>query len=283
MFYILLTNNRILLVSLQIGARRFHRGYVWAYIFHRGTGDFLRMSLFLLHNSDNLYVLKLPFEQTVVAQVRMTLNLQAISSIDKFRKLTVYGYIRTQEKENNLEIPKSIILVMILFYGDDTDEWDPESMCKYVKVLDDKTITREIEGFYGSSYGKVIIESGVFKWRLKINECKKYGFLLGIRRVDDEETKLPIDTWFTKGGYQCGYGFYSRAAILTDKDGYALGKKYGVAPPNGSIIEMVLDLNNLTLSYIINGKDYRKAFDIEKGRYRLGLTMRKVPDSVTLL
>lgn len=63
----------------------------------------------------------------------------------------------------------------------------------------------------------------------------------------------------------------------------ALGKEYGVNPKNGSIIEMILDLDNLTLSYIIDGKDYGKAFDIEKGKYRLGLYMRVEGDSLTLM
>ena len=213
--------------------------------------------------------------------VIMELKLQSLSNIDKSRQITVYGYIHEYEKVNDVNIPKGIILVLILFYGNDKDEWDPKHISEYM-TLSDKTITQK-KYDYASSYGKRIIDSGVFKWRLKVNECNNYGFLLGIRRVEDKETYPPTDTWFTEGGFQNGYGFYSHEPILTSSDGFALGEKYGIKPSNGSIIEMILDLDDLTLSYIIDGKDYGKAFDVAKGKYRLGVCMREVPDSLTLL
>ena len=70
---------------------------------------------------------------------------------------------------------------------------------------------------------------------------------------------------------------------MTDHKGFSCRIKYGERPNNGSIIEMILNLDNLTLSYVINGTDYGKAFDIQRGKYRLGLCMSPVGDSLTLL
>ena len=87
---------------------------------------------------------------------------------------------------------------------------------------------------------------------------------------------------FTKGGYDKGYGF-ANGARLTNRRGYADGSDYGEKPKKGSIIDMILHLDNLTLSYVINGTNYGKAFSIQQGKYRLGLSMRGVGDSLTLL
>ena len=90
-----------------------------------------------------------------------------------------------------------------------------------------------------------------------------------------------MNTWFTQGGFDADMDFL-KTACLTDEYGYGLGSKYGINPPNGSIIEMILDLNNLTLSFIIDDKDYGKAFDVENGKYRAAIFFKK-GDAITLL
>ena len=205
-----------------------------------------------------------------------------LKNIDIERKMTVSGYIHELESKYDEQIPQAIIVVCILFYGDDTDSWDPKYISKYME-LSDRTLTQVKDGM-GSSFGERIIDSGIFKWRLKINECKTYGFMLGIVRIQNDNIPPKTDKWFTKvSRYQSGYAFHSNLRTLTVPNGSALGPKYGIDPPNGSIIEMRLDLENLKLSYIIDGKDYGKAFDVEQGKYKLGLYMRKPRDSLTLL
>ena len=211
----------------------------------------------------------------------MALSLKKVSNIDKDRQCTIYGYIRQYEQSRQINIPEGIILVLILFYGNEKDDWDPNYISKYMK-LSDRTVT-QISHAFGSSYGKRIMDSGIFKWRLKINQCENNGFIFGIRRVGDPNNPPPTHTWFTNGGWDSGYAFRSRYSRLTDDDGYALGKPYGASPENGSIIEMTLDLDELTLSYIIDGKDYGKAFDIKRGKYRMGFYMDQKDDSVSLL
>ena len=51
-------------------------------------------------------------------------------------------------------------------------------------------------------------------------------------------------------------------------------QSYGVDCQNGDILEMILNLNQYTLRYKINGKDYGVAFeDIEKTKYRAAIFM----------
>ena len=63
------------------------------------------------------------------------------------------------------------------------------------------------------------------------------------------------------------HGFSALNAVLTDDRGYALSKKYGVVFDDEAIIEMITDLDNLTLGYIINEIDYGKAFAIVQSEY----------------
>ena len=122
----------------------------------------------------------------------MAFNPQNIPKVDHDRQCSVYGYIHQYEKSNQLIIPKGIILVLILFYGNDTDEWDPKYIGVYMK-LSGKTLTQESDGRV-SSYGTRIIESGIFKWRLKVNECVSSvttGFMLGCRRVKSRDDAPP--------------------------------------------------------------------------------------------
>ena len=46
---------------------------------------------------------------------------------------------------------------------------------------------------------------------------------------------------------------------------------------------MILDLDELTLSYNIDGKDYGKAFDVEKSKYRAAVYLYNKGATVTLL
>ena len=62
------------------------------------------------------------------------------------------------------------------------------------------------------------------------------------------------------------------------------GSKYGVRCKNGDIIEMILNLNTLCLSYKINEKNYGTAFkNIENTSYRAAITFFVNGEKVTLI
>ena len=169
-----------------------------------------------------------------------------------------------------------------------------------------------------SSYCKRIVKSGIFSWRFKIEDCTNFRpttggkFMIGIwsgvppklPQDEDEDTtssdeddgefieettsgtrideEPPTESYFTE--YGKGYGFDPVGAILTNREGHTDDTlKYGVKCKNGTIIEMILNLNELTLSYKIDGKSYGKAFDVEKHGYRAAVYMMEINDSITLL
>ena len=142
----------------------------------------------------------------------------------------------------------------------------------------------------GSSHCTKIIESGIFKWKFKIDECNNGAFILGIWKCKNKAITPPLATWFTRdvnssvgNHFDAGYGFYSKNSCLTDEAGQACGKEYAITPPNGAIIEMILDLNQLTLSYVIDDTDFGKAFDVEKIKYRAAVFFYRKGDAITLL
>ena len=71
------------------------------------------------------------------------------------------GSIHQYERVNEIKIPQGIVLVFILFYGNDSDEWDPKCISPSMK-LTDRTVT-QTSNTGGSSYCKRTIESDIFR------------------------------------------------------------------------------------------------------------------------
>ena len=193
------------------------------------------------------------------------------------------GYIHEHESLNQQNIPNGIIFICILFYGNGIDKWDEKYISKTI-TLKENTVTLSTRP-PSSAYGKRIIESGTFSWKFRIApNTLEWQIMIGIWKVKDEEPE--IDTFFTKEGNK-GYAFDPIAAALTNDHGY-LGNysEYAERIENheiACIVEMILDLDNLTLSYIVNDKDYGKAFDVEKCGYRAAVYMVNKGNSISLI
>ena len=219
----------------------------------------------------------------------MAWNLKKLDNIDVERQMVVSGYIHEYESMNKQNIPKEIILICILFYGYGVDEWDVDQISIGMQ-LSDRKLTKVKRGvlYASSSYCKRIIECGTFLWRFKIDDCSNGvgwddggKFMIGIWKVNGDE-EPQTDTYFTRDGD--GYGFDPVGGVISNDAGYtSADQKYGVKCKNGTIVEMLLDMNELTLSYKINDKDYGKAFDVEKCKYRAAVYMLTENDAITLL
>ena len=218
----------------------------------------------------------------------MALNLSELSSIEVERQLLVSGYIHEHERMSKQNIPKGIILICILFYGNDVDEWDENQISEAMK-LSERTITKNTTMWELAvcSYCKRIVDYGKLCWRFKIEQCAaddmfKFpgDLMIGIWKVNDQEP--PKTVRFTR--YGDGYGFDPILAKLTNNKGHIdMDHEYGEECTNGTIIEMILDMNELTLSYKIDNKDYGKAFDVGKCKYRAAVYMLLENNSITLL
>ena len=209
----------------------------------------------------------------------MELNLKHIANIEQERLLTVFGYVREYEGKSRHEIVESVILVCALFYGNDIDEWDPKYLMKCIELKGMTITARKFRQC--SSFCKHIIESGRFKWKFQLTKMSFTEILIGIYKIKPE-LELQTDSFFTKGGGK-GYAFGVTTSKLTNRTGYTWGGKYGKKCKTGSIVEMILDLNELTLRFIIDGIDYGKAFDIEKCKYRAAVYLVGQGDAVTII
>ena len=132
-----------------------------------------------------------------------------------------------------------------------------------------------------------IVDHGVHRWSFKTNLrfCHWWAATIGIWKCSNGPSP-PKNDIFTLGEEQ-GYGFnLSEGTLVNPSTGKAPSTDpiyYGQRCVGVKVIEMVLDLDQLELKYIINGKDYGKAFSVEKGSYRAAVNLSQIMDSVELL
>ena len=227
-------------------------------------------------------------------------SLKDPEKFDNDTKLTVFGYVRSIQSLLSTKmyhiIPKGIITICLVYYGG-YDEWDKTTM-KHNYLLKNRTITRQEEGLE-SCYGQKILESGEFSWKFRIehqykdpeeNGGEEGGYIcIGIWPLpnDDNNSVPPTDRFFGKLNNvdkSDGYGYSCTDATIVDWDGYTGEKKYGVITKTGDEIEMILNLDKLTLKYIVNGKDQGIAYHkIKKAKYRAAVYMWFADDSITML
>ena len=214
------------------------------------------------------------------------MNLNGLKRFGQKQKDTVFGYIRRIEKElfssDFGAIPNGIVLICILFYGHIPDEFDPKHIGPGL-ILHEQTISSRGYGG-GSAFLKRTLESGHHEWRFRIDKRKIdiQSIVFGIWRIQKDEDP-PIHTWFTNGGNK-GYCFNAVYSQIGDiKSGFTIGTKYGVRCNEGDVIEMILDFDDLSLSFRINGTDYGKAFDIKQNKYRAAVFLKQMGDTVRLL
>ena len=211
----------------------------------------------------------------------MALNLNDLSKIREEKKCTVYGYVREQYEQ---DVPNGIILICILFYGSVWDEWDKDTISKYIK-LDEETriITQTGNSNTCSTFLKEVVDSGIHKWKFKIIKCGNHAWAtmdIGIWNIENNDGNPPINGIFFEmcGKDHCsGYAFStSNARKKADNSQY---RDYGEKCKDGVIVDMTVDFDALSLSFMVNDKEYGKAFDIEPGKYRAACYLYFTDDS----
>lgn len=191
----------------------------------------------------------------------------------------VHGYIHRYQNLFFEDIPLDLIHICLLFYGFGSDEWDLEYICGM--TLEGTTITKDF-GKRSCSYLKRIAEYGQHQWRFKLENITGQIWI-GILRVEhyksDDYTSMN-DCFHTKGR---GYAFTPLDGNISDPETGNYSDKYGKKCNDNDIVEMHLDLEELTLGYKIDGIDYGKSHDIQKGNYRAAIYMSRANCSITLI
>ena len=219
----------------------------------------------------------------------MSLSVQQFKSIGKKCKYAVYGYIRNVQSifpSNNpyYNIPNEISFICICYYSP-TDEWDPLLIGPDVKIDGNSVIHLSIG--YQSAYLSNIVSTGINIWKFSLNKVSDNWNIIGVTKT---KYKQYVDNTFVMNKND-GYGYLIRymdglcAHLTNPGDPGNAGKKYGSKKlESGDIIEVILDLNKLCLSYKVNDIDLGVAFkNIEKTTYRAAVTFYNKNEKISFI
>lgn len=189
----------------------------------------------------------------------------------------VFGYIR-RDYEN---IPPLVQYTCLAFYRS-SDQWDRGCIgVDYTLSEDNMTITHaEKLHSYSSAFCQQVVDKGKYEWRFLIKEraepSKHWSILIGIWKtmINGRKQAPQINSYFTAygtGDNGGAYAYVTDNACIVNKTGGGYGSKYGIMCKTGDIVQMFLDLDELTLSYSVNGIDQGVAYKIQPGSYRAAL------------
>eukprot|EP01084_Bolivina_argentea_P109257 195268_1 len=192
----------------------------------------------------------------------------------------VYGYLRECEDlfsayDSNpyYNIPDLVKHLCLSFYHI-KESWDKNYHGKTFKIIDEN-ICIKTGNKWESVYLTNIVSEGTHHWRFKILELNQSALNskpeIGIFKMKDDR-KLKVDTYFLSG-IDRGYSFSTAVSKLSDPETGGRDKKYGSTASINDFIDMYLDLNELVLSWGINGKYFGKAFDVEKCQYKAAVAL----------
>ena len=213
-----------------------------------------------------------------------SVNLEDVKFIDKKAKDIVNGYINETQNsfptDNIYYTIPTLVIHWILLYFHALECFDPDNHCKNVTLSDDNTVLTKEKQCRSLSYLSMEVSKGIHVWTFKIlNNYYNYSIEFGIWK-----TKFPVNTLSLL--YDCNkgaqYGWRSTSRYLTQGDTDRKDIKYtDRICKTGDIIDMILNLNEYTLSYKCNGDDYGIAFkDIELTTYRAVVGFFHQKDSI---
>ena len=212
-----------------------------------------------------------------------SLDLSKVKSIHLRIQQIVFGYFReckhtVFDDDESVIIPTIIIHICLLFYYE-YDRWE----CMGDDLVIDENnadIVRFKDGHPDYSYNSAFLsqvcdseKGGIYHWKFKLISMVYVWNIIGVWRVNDNELP-PRNTYFTNGGITA-YGLCLTDGELVNRTtgGGTIGPPYACAVKEDDIIEMYLDFDKMELRYTINNKEYGKAFDIEKSKYRAAICL----------
>ena len=197
------------------------------------------------------------------------------------RELLVWGYIRNIEKQcKQMNIPLEINDIIYL-YQRICNKWDQKYSSKNITIDEDQSMITVNGDLYPTVYGSNVVSEGVFVWKIKIVALKKAISLnsppfVGITEdIDAHLNKYSDGAAWCKKGYQfCG----GTGSLYAQDAGSVFGRnKVGTLQGrwnnDGDILQITLNLDDRTLSFEINDKDFGVAFaNIKVTKYRLAIS-----------
>ena len=199
------------------------------------------------------------------------MELKKLKNIDQMTKDLVNGFIRDIQRylPNNqtyYNIPSSIKNICILFFYM-FDEWNPNMIGKGFTIVNDTKLVSEYSSFtWRAAYLSKMIENGQHIWKFKLvqGNC----FMIGIWDCKyDSSITLSGDLDRSDGKSYVYHTYFAHCNKYPNASWEENGS-YGQKCKEGDIISMCVDMELLTLSFMINDNDFGKAFDIKNAKYR---------------
>eukprot|EP01084_Bolivina_argentea_P070491 128161_1 len=204
----------------------------------------------------------------------MSFPFKKIKNIDTKSKDIVFGYIKQHQSLLSNNIPL-LINHMCLIYYFSSDKFDQNCIGKDLSIINETCVSMVQGSLWQSAILTRIINTGKYQWTFKIlanmqSEClNDFTIDIGITDTnawceENQDKNTPQDTFFyERNDSYRSYAFNTCGHLYdpTLEEGYEILKMYAVKCKKDYIINMILDLDNLNLSYIINGHDYGVAFN----------------------
>ena len=213
------------------------------------------------------------------------------AKLEERQKLLVCGFVRNMEQVyKSLNIPLEINDIIYL-YQRLCEEWNKKYSHPKAIIDETKANIKFIDGMRQTVFGNYVVEEGVFRWKLKIisfnNMRDGYGYpYIGIIENDVDLTGYQNYGFWDEVGCQLtagNSGLYSHDDDYSTDDDIAREDMDIVAVTHnyecewkkvGDILEIILDLDERTVRFVVNDIDCGVAFrNIKQTSYRLALTM----------
>ena len=198
------------------------------------------------------------------------------------------GYVR-QEIENvyKIMIPSEIKqLCFVYWFINICDEWDKTLM----DGIDcDKQIVKSTDGHYATIYGMNVIKSGTYEWWLKLHHIHYGCICIGIIENKSEYLNKHLTNFdYDMYGYGCWWyptgNLYGISETGGKSEKFTKSFKCGNEDIKDVVIGMKVDLDTKSISYSIDGDEYKKApCKIRTTECRLAVSLLAKDDQVELL
>ena len=196
------------------------------------------------------------------------------------KKMIVMYWFRIIYGDENVSIQD--IAKIIDKFATEIEKFDPNFEPKTHQLSDNNTLITASQYGYTMAYLKCIAMDGIHRWCFEVISTSNNFFVIGVWKVKYPKPKT--EYLFTSKAWDKYYGWciYHKVLAMDDNNKDTSYGKEGCK--DGDTVEMVLNLNDMHLSYIYNGESQGIAFNhIEKCGYIASIQMYNTGMSIQLL
>lgn len=201
-------------------------------------------------------------------------------------KCIVFGYIRLTISAT-VRTPQDILDLCLLFF-EERDAFDPKTMGSRMELNGHQSI-KQIKRGPANCICSTVVSSGCHHWKFKIKQVRKQPMVIGIWRVDSNDALPKMNFVFSEHGQ--GYGYWITHGQKTSTEEKYEQPAYGQKVVNGDVVEMILDFDDWSLSYVIHPYarglmgtiPCGKAHTVEPYRYKAAVYMSGRDEEIELV